>query len=1209
MPSATSRPARPLASPNTGAGFTTQHPTFYPPSYYAAANGFSYSQKRRTGAVQPVIASRNGYSDTASHYESFMPVSYIPNTSSSESSFEIKHPPTNHYNNSHASKSSKLEKRQSQITGLPQLEANLLPSLRDTVGRMTRAPPPVAPSQYAFAQDDDPRQPREHASSVLKSNNPPSDFSSNAHDPRLLQKREFLSPRDPPPSDDSCSIHSTPPRTKGLKSTPRTLTPRTFQGQETPRADSGAASSPRHTSLRPIKSILTRKSPTCIAPTTASVGSSKNTIHKSSLQTPKPNLDLPRSPSRTGHQQSKGRLHHTSPANINALEREKHGKSPRPEKHLNSNIPRFRARPVIDHPQISFSDSSDLERRYEQGRKEQRKLTVTNAGPLSNSSSSDHNYGVKFPLRQPQSGVGLGLDYHFPEAKSNRVKLDNESSNIRPGNAARNAPRVSIVSFASSVSCYSTASDDLPLAAQPKSDYERQREALLKLVSTLDQKPQRRTTRSSESSDYHGVEGVAYSASSELVAHDELRQNFVVPNTRPKELRRRSQYMPGSMPISVVESSLTPSPRGETRPETNEIGGTTARLARRSLMIAAQEREAFGLRPSDSEEYRREYEKLRHHSRYGSHLSESSVEDLNESQDGALSHEASHMFHSIQATSHPPEHSGSVLGNGDFKRELPKLEKHRALKTNSPIISPKAEAPRHTAEESVEEPLSKLMDQLWETERNFVKQMQTCIQYYVLPLRVHGSRAWISGVPPDISRFLDWFEDILHLHEQVLEISRGPKYDVIRQIVLFLPRFETYQPYIARLEEFSRRLRNLQEGESDFGCFVDLQDKQMQKTGWSLARYISEPEKRLQGYLQLFSDLLQITPRQDPQYIPVFSLVRSIELIVDVLNTVKQEEQEHQSIVTLLARFESPCSLGYLADRKRTLLWNGRLVLRCLSSEDRRPHHMDKELDTRTRTLSRVINASGDKGSDISHFDGHRKSFSSYGSGSGYSMTEDGFQEEPLGLYKNSTRSIQVSASVFSDIVIFGEPVPGTSNSNPMSYRLLDSIGLARVFSVQERVLESGERLSNPEKRYLTTVDSNSVLVELIPINSADSNLRNMIPRIECIQISQPESASCTSTPDICQDCFSAFRRSRDHTTQLWCRPWKNINTITPQIPTTYGDSGLPLLKSPPGSQAHASKPRPRDTSVSIEEREERSWWSFRFHQVMTSKRQVTFSV
>lgn len=97
------------------------------------------------------------------------------------------------------------------------------------------------------------------------------------------------------------------------------------------------------------------------------------------------------------------------------------------------------------------------------------------------------------------------------------------------------------------------------------------------------------------------------------------------------------------------------------------MGSATAQLARRSLLIAAQERQAFGLRPSDSEEYRKEYEKLRNHSRYESRLSESSLDDIDEPPDSSLSHEASHMFHSIRASSNSSEGKLSASGNNVFK--------------------------------------------------------------------------------------------------------------------------------------------------------------------------------------------------------------------------------------------------------------------------------------------------------------------------------------------------------------------------------------------------------------------------------------------------------------------------------------------------------------------------------------------------------------
>jgi len=149
--------------------------------------------------------------------------------------------------------------------------------------------------------------------------------------------------------------------------------------------------------------------------------------------------------------------------------------------------------------------------------------------------------------------------------------------------------------------------------------------------------------------------------------------------------------------------------------------------------------------------------------------------------------------------------------------------------------------------------LRAILDQLSRTEKDFVATMRQCIQLYVLPLRINGSKAWISGVPPQVSRFLDWFEDILHLHERVLVLLHEPRQKMLKEMIQFLPKFEIYQPYLVCVGDFTQRLRHLTHKGDDFSHFVSLQDKQIRKSGWSLLKYINEPEKRLQKYLDLFS--------------------------------------------------------------------------------------------------------------------------------------------------------------------------------------------------------------------------------------------------------------------------------------------------------------------------------------------------------------------
>jgi hypothetical protein len=127
---------------------------FMPPSHFAAAGGFDYPVKK------PAIEKENTKplgSDSldANHQisEVFMPISFEEKEKSFDSSFEFRKGVDQHFKAVPISKSppssslpGSKAKRQSQLTNLPQLETQLLPSLRDTIDRMTRPLSQVMPT-------------------------------------------------------------------------------------------------------------------------------------------------------------------------------------------------------------------------------------------------------------------------------------------------------------------------------------------------------------------------------------------------------------------------------------------------------------------------------------------------------------------------------------------------------------------------------------------------------------------------------------------------------------------------------------------------------------------------------------------------------------------------------------------------------------------------------------------------------------------------------------------------------------------------------------------------------------------------------------------------------------------------------------------------------------------------------------------------------
>ncbi|TFY76998.1 hypothetical protein EWM64_g7014 [Hericium alpestre] len=146
--------------------------------------------------------------------------------------------------------------------------------------------------------------------------------------------------------------------------------------------------------------------------------------------------------------------------------------------------------------------------------------------------------------------------------------------------------------------------------------------------------------------------------------------------------------------------------------------------------------------------------------------------------------------------------------------------------------------------------------ELYESERTFVRRLRTIIHLFIRPLRVQGTKAWISGVPGEVSRLFDWLEDIINLHAQIstsLHSALTEQYPVVIRVAevirRFVPRLEVHQPYIVRVEQVVLMIKKaVGEGRSDFGEFVRLQEEQEECQGWSLEAFMAEPVNRLVDY-------------------------------------------------------------------------------------------------------------------------------------------------------------------------------------------------------------------------------------------------------------------------------------------------------------------------------------------------------------------------
>lgn len=260
-------------SPVPPPGFSAPRP-FLPPSHYAAAGGLDYftrtapqtsnSQPESIPPQTPAIYKHT--TDSKKHNRnSLVPISY---PSESDASFEFV-PAEDPVSNTLSSNRSSYDirgKRQSHMQSVPLLETQLLPSLRDTIDRMTRPPsqclynPPLSGPAHPALQNQRGRSPSPSASSVTST----ATYTSVPAPSSLHPKSAPSTPRPSPMTRQGAMIptESSSSKTKpksALKSALRAPTPKSSSvkstGTDSPSFSPGA-------SLRSVRSILGRKAST-----------------------------------------------------------------------------------------------------------------------------------------------------------------------------------------------------------------------------------------------------------------------------------------------------------------------------------------------------------------------------------------------------------------------------------------------------------------------------------------------------------------------------------------------------------------------------------------------------------------------------------------------------------------------------------------------------------------------------------------------------------------------------------------------------------------------------------------------------------------------------------------------------------------------------------------------------------------------------------
>ncbi|KNZ59331.1 uncharacterized protein VP01_1756g3 [Puccinia sorghi] len=234
---------------------------------------------------------------------------------------------------------------------------------------------------------------------------------------------------------------------------------------------------------------------------------------------------------------------------------------------------------------------------------------------------------------------------------------------------------------------------------------------------------------------------------------------------------------------------------------------------------------------------------------------------------------------------------------------------------------------------AVEMRRQELIWELCETESAFATGLRQVISTFASPLRTPEG-AWISGVPPEVARQLDWLEDIANLHSQMAFQARNCcQYQTealglvvhISEVFLELsPKLQLYQPYLVRFRSVTAAIDSMvADLNSDFGEFVRMQSSLPECGRMSMTSFLLKPIQRLMKYPLFYKQLCEVTPPAHPDYEATVCLLSATDSVIRVLQEVKEREDEYEKLQEMEGRIKGLPSGFKLARRDRRLLAQG----------------------------------------------------------------------------------------------------------------------------------------------------------------------------------------------------------------------------------------------------------------------------------------------
>nr|GAT46209.1 predicted protein [Mycena chlorophos] len=1146
--------------------------TFLPPSHYAEAGGLTPRRQDSSDSHSPVESSRRS--------------AFTPIASNSNSSFEFtansrpvekkrmsvasaKHTPIAH-NKKRELRDRERDLEQGPLTNLPLVEAQLLPSLRDTIDRMTR--PPTKPITSSPAESNV----IECAPPSPAPLSPPSKpLKSALRSP--TPKLQLKSPRLPEPAPS--------PKPEVTATTPKRTRPRSRTDPGAPAGVESVPTSPRHV---PASSI------------------------------PRPRTNTNQSASSTPRIKHHERLGHESSSDLEIrCEREARDR---------------RSLHVVNGVLSSESESSDgelslrsgvglgldLNTPYQPRSSFASKLRARFAGNADTADEAAERRrkellglvkGIK-KVAQPE-GSELGSDVEFDSANREPPRVLVSSSSGTHGDFGRELERGSRpLSFWKRSRSHSPA---------PPTEKSASRSPIIRQSPRRVDEPHKHSAPSTPAALHR--HSVYYADPPPLLPSpplpetqftDEEEYNLVTQSPESVYEDDEDEEWPSAAP-PTTSSKTHLLPQKQIYRHSDDLTNSDAVvLALNSRLAAVREREAFGIPPSLSDCEGRERLSFMDS---GSELARVGMGRWEEEDGGGnsrranagLSYGAEKLFRTLSGGRDPAHELRSRARSSSSATQAVEQQRFSSSSERSVYYEDEDEIQQSRAQreswqtqqvDAVDEQQHELDQDSWQSnlpaavyasvvdrhgtlelrrqetihqllvsEETFVSRLNNTIKLFVLPLRLQDSRQYIAGVPLEIAKLFDWLEDILHLHRQLLNALRRaqetqqPVIERLAESVLksFVKQLEVYQPYLARLVGVAEIIaRFVADKSNDFGEFVRIQESAKECGGWRLEALLVDPVTRLGGYPGIFRTLQEETPKTHVDYVATFVLAHATESMIQVMTEVKFREDEYATIKGISQRIRGA---PVLAKRGRRLLHHGQLI--------------------------RLVPVPGQP-----QRDGRERSGTTSSSDAPTMPLSPRFLDRHSVIPKlksaGSPRpSMPVPAPtplqvfVFTDLIVLASasshrPRHPSNAVGAEEWTLLEVGGLVGVLSVSEQADPFDPK-------------SSVLVLEVVALDLKRPDEQPSVPAnasLDTITFRVPSANSDSDSEDTLKNWLSAFQQSSKFTIRAISMPRKNSDAL---------QDSLSLPKSPSliaqGTAAHK------------QEKEERDWWSGCFHEICAELR------